>query len=281
MNIENTNKLSGIPKIYYFNRDNDCNNRKIIEDNFSKWNIKNYERISYSYKNYKKDINDKNLSLTDDELLYNVIRLKTIIEWYDNTDDEYCILMDDNVNINLAEYWTFNWKFLMMCLPYNWDCVQLNVINNTSISMHLKPKDDEIYKSKCFMITRQFAKKVKNLHFFDGKYKLHINTRDYGIQEYHYGDINFFLFELGVCYMFPIFNTWGNYDDDVEENASISVEKWWKTQSKLFTVFDKFHFYKPNDLKMKLFLDDEYQNRASSKSLGAKFMTDEKKILWI
>jgi hypothetical protein len=281
MNIENKNKLTGISKIYYFNSDGNDHNRKVIEDNFYKWKITNYERISCELKNYQDLILDKNLSLTDNQLQYNLLYLKTIIDWYDNCDDPYCIFMGDNVNIDLAEYWSFDWNFLMRCLPYNWDCMQLNVIKSDIISMHLKPKEDEIYKSKCFMVTRQFAKKIKNLHFYDGKYKLHISSNNYGVQEYYYGDINFFLFELGICYMFPIFNTWGNYEDQDEKISSIAIENWWKTKSKLFTVFDKFHYCKSNDSKMKIFLDDDYQNRVYSEALNVKFMSDDQKILWI
>lgn len=281
MNVENTNKLTGIPRIRYFNHDKDTQNKQVIEDNFIKWNIANYERISYEYKNYKKVILDDDLSLTDNQLIYNFTHLKSIIDWYDNFEDEYCIFMDDTININLAEYWSFNWKFLMKCLPYNWDCIQLNVIKSDVLSMHLKPKDEDICRSKCFMITRQFAKKIKKLHFFDGKYKLHIGTKNYDIQEYYYGDINFFLFEMGICYTFPIFNTWGNYEDDIEKNSSVSTENWWKTKSKLFTVFDKFHFCKPNDFRMKLFLEDDHQNKVYGEALNIKFMNDEQKILWI
>lgn len=281
MNIENKNKLTGIPKIYYFNSDKNVDNRKVIEDNFSKWKIVNYERISYDIKNYKKLILDEELSLTDNQLQYNLIHLKTIIDWYDNSDDPYCIFMDDNVNIDLAEYWSFDWNFLMTCLPYNWDCVQLNVIKSDVISMHLKPKEQLIYKSKCFMITRQFAKKVKKLHFFDNKYRMHINTKDYGVQEYYYGDINFFLFELGICYMFPIFNTWGNYENDIERICSIAIENWWKTKSKMFTIFDNFNFFKSNDAEMNLFLNDDYQNKVYGGALNIKFMSDGQKALWI
>lgn len=256
MKIENTNKLTGIGRIFYFNSDDKLENKNIIETQFDKWQIQNCERIPYTFKNYKEHILDKDLSLDDEQLLYNLIRLKSIIDWYDNFDDEYCIFMEDNINIDLANYWNFNWKIFIKLLPYNWDCIQLNTNAPNIISMHLKPKDCEMTKTSCFMITRQFAKKVKNLHYFDGKYKLHINTKDWGIPEFHYGDINFFLSELGICYTFPIFNTWGDYSNDDEKRSSIGVENWWKYQSKKFTVFEQFHFNKPNDNKMQIALDD-------------------------
>lgn len=281
MNVENTNKLTGIPKIYYFSTDE--KNRKIIEDNFSKWEITNYERISLPKNNLKNLTIDKDLGLTQDQLLHNLLRIKTIVDWYDNENDEYCIFMEDNININLAEYWTFDWNLLMKVLPYNWDCIQLNVIKSDDVDMHLKPKDSEVTKSFCFMITRQFAKKLKNLHYIDGKYKLHINSKDYAIPEYYYGSIDYFLFELGICYTFPVFNTWGNYLCEDEKKSSMHIERWWKNESKKFTVFEKFHYYKKNDSKMKVFLneDENYKNDISKKALNIKMVSDGQLILWI
>lgn len=284
MNVKNNNKLTGIPKIYYFS--NNENNREIMENNFSKWNIENYERVLLSKdnpKNLKKLLIDKDLSLTSDQLLYNLIRVKSIIDWYDNETDDYCIFMEDNINIDLAKYWTFDWKLLIELLPYNWDCIQLNVTRSDSIEMYLKPKDSEVIKSSCFMITREFAKKLKNLHYDNGKYRLHINSKDYSIPEYYYGNIDFFLFELGICYTFPVFNTWGNYLSEDEEKSSNHIERWWKNESKKFTVFEKFYYYKKNDSRMKVFLNDEedYKNTFSKKTLGIKMVSDGQLILWI
>lgn len=286
MNIQSTNKLTGIPKIIYFSKDQKSSNTKVMLDNFEKWEIKNYERVvipSVNSKKWKKNIVNENLSLTDEQLLYNYTYVKTIIDWYDNSEDEYCIFMSDNTNIDLAQYWTFDWEFLMNALPYNWDCIQLGISDNDTIIMHLKPKGNGIIKTFCFMITRQFAKKIKNLHYNDGKYTLHVNTADFGVQEYYYGDINYFLFELGITYTFPVFNTWGEYSDDEEEKSSINVERWWKNESKKFTVFDKFHYYKKNDPKMKVFLnsDDEYKNNISKKIMNIKLVSDGQMILWI
>lgn len=282
MNIKSTNKLSGIPKIFYFARDDSHQN---IEEFFNEWQIKNYEKVlipNSNNKTWKKSILDKNLSLSDDELVVNFTYIKTIIDWYDTNDSEYCILMTNNTNINLANHWTFDWKMLMKALPYNWDCIQLGIIPQNDISMHLKPKSNDIVKTFCFMITRQFAKKLKNLHYKNKKYTLSVNCFDLNIQEYFYGDINYFLFELGITYTFPVFNLFGGYSNKDEEKISNHIGEWWKLESKKFTVFDKFHFYKKNDSKMKIFFDQyDYKNDISKKLLNVKLISDGQMILWI
>ncbi len=133
------------------------------------------------------------------------------------------------------------------------------------------------------MITRQFAKKVKDLHYKEGKYNLYVNCFDLNIPEYFYGDINYFLFELGITYTFPVFNLFGDTISEIEKISSTHVEQWWQNESKKFTVFDKFHYYKNNDSKMKIYLDnnDNYRNALSKKMMGIKLISDGKLILWI
>ena len=51
--------------------------------------------------------------------------LETIKYWLETTDEKHLILMEDDFDLNLIEYWHFNWEYLMSNIPYDWDCIQL------------------------------------------------------------------------------------------------------------------------------------------------------------
>ncbi len=291
LNIKNL-KLKNIPKILYLNDDNNIKQKDYIEQQLNYWEIDNYQRIStskYSVKNYKKwknIVSDKKLLLSVKNISKTVNHLNAIIEWYDNDDSEFCIIMEDNINIGLAEYWIFDWDTLMKNLPYNWDCICLFVEHPKTIPMHLKQKTLENKCSSCYMITRQFAKKIKQHHYQqDGKFKLHINTKNLNLPEYEYGTIDSFLYELGITYTLPVFNLNTRFIDDPDEDddqffnsitkemSSEAIEYWWKVKSKTFSTYEFFTYNKRFDWKMEASFDVAKKHVFKERDL--------KPILWI
>ena len=92
-----SNKLDGIPSIYYLNLDSKIDRRKYMEDQFEKWNITNVKRFSAS-KYLAKDIEKwKNILhfseiFTEKHYLPISITLSTlemIRHWLDTTDEKY------------------------------------------------------------------------------------------------------------------------------------------------------------------------------------------------
>jgi hypothetical protein len=272
---ENLSKLIGIPKIFYLNYDESCDKKKYMESQFEELGICNYERISknkYSEKNYdewKDLIFDKELFSSNYDISNTIIHLKTIIDWYDNDTSDYCIIMDDYVNIKLCNYWMFDWETLIMSLPYNWDCIQLFGVCKRAIPMHLRPKTKTTKSTSCYMITRHFAKKIKHLHHINGKLKLHINTKDTQVQNFEYGTLEHFLYELGVSYSLPVFNLNKFLFSDMNENnenifadmfmklGSEAIEYWWKAKSKQYSTYEFFTFNKNYDWKLEVQFDNE------------------------
>ena len=118
------NKLKNIPHIYYFNLDNRTDRREYMETQFKKWGIENYTRISGTeFLASKKDewrhliIDDKNYNLLVPIAANAISHLNFLKKWINNTDDEYLILMEDDYDLNLIEYWHFDWNYLMSRLP--------------------------------------------------------------------------------------------------------------------------------------------------------------------
>lgn len=269
----NLNKLGGIPKIYYLNCDHMEDRKKYMENQFEIYGIDNYERISknlYTEKNYeqwKKLILDEKIFLSKKNLGTTILNLKTIIDWYDNDNSEYCIIMEDNINLSLCEKWIFDWQTLMDNLPYNWDCIQLYTSPSKVIKMHLSPKEEDCKSTSCYMITRHFAKKIKLLHYCNKQFKLYINEKNDKIPYFEYGSFNYFLYELGITYTIPLFNLNSKFiDDNMEDDdnlydlllqklASESIEYWWSVKSMKCSTYEFFNFNKRYDWKMEVQYD--------------------------
>jgi hypothetical protein len=284
-------KLKGIPKIYYLNYDHRNDKDDYMKSQFSELEIIDYQRVSrnrFHHKNYSKwkdVLLDEKLFQTEIEVANTITHLQTIIDWYDNDTSEYCIIMDDNINLTLSKYWMFDWNSLIKNLPYNWDCMQLFTIVPKDIPMHLRQKDENSRSTSCYMITRHFAKKIKFLHYFDGKFKLYINNKNLKIPEFEYGTLDQFLYELGITYTLPIFNLNTKFSTDTEEDdedlfkdilnklCSESIEYWWNIKSKKYSMYEFFTYNKRYDWRMEVqfdIKDDQvYKER------------DSKIILWI
>ena len=109
-------KLKGMPHIYWINLDADEDRREYMENQFEYWEIENHTRIEGIDAReddpavYLKGIipND----VTTNELGCCLSHLKAIKHFYENTDDEYCLILEDDANLDLAHYWNFT------CLLY-------------------------------------------------------------------------------------------------------------------------------------------------------------------
>lgn len=297
-------KLEGLPRIYYLNYDEHEERKEYIEKQFEEYEIKNYERISKSkyspveynkWKNLIIDIEKFEIFHTPVELSSTLNHLQTIIDWYDNESDETCIIMEDTISFDVSKYWMFDWKTLIKNLPYNWDCIQLFTVGPQLIPMHLKPKEGLSRSVSCYMITRHFAKKLKQNHYIDGKYKILVNTKNCKIPEYETGNLDFFLYELGLTYTLPVFQLneemikdvdWpGSYEDAIkmrdedmlknvlQKLSSQAIEYWWRVKSKTYSTNEFFSYNKNYDWRMEVEFDVKKQE---------VFMDRDSKImLWI
>ena len=126
-------KLSGIPHIYWLNLDADVQRREYMESQFDYWEIENHTRIS-GYDGREDDVSNHLKGRIPDnvsqgELGCCMTHLKAIKDFYENTDDDYCIIAEDDVNLNIARYWNFTWSEFFSLLPYDWDVVQMTTIS--------------------------------------------------------------------------------------------------------------------------------------------------------
>lgn len=235
-------KFKKIPHIFYLNLDERQDKREYIEKQFQILGIKNFTRTSAN----RFSINTFDLWKTKIlcEPSNEIARLSTllnqfqvIIDWYDSNSSEYCIIAEDDVNFLTAKYWPFTWEYFFSKLPCNWDCVQLHVIGEYFVPMGLSDRSNNNHSAACYLINRNFASKLKQMHYIEDKFQFYDN---YGYNsswlKYHYQSADFVPYKIGVTYTFPLFITNSDFLSDSYKNSNNFMAKksdlvtleWWK-----------------------------------------------------
>ena len=195
-------KLKGLPHIYWLNLDSDEDRKEYMENQFKYWEIENHTRIS-GYDGREDDVSD-NLkgripdNVSQGELGCCMSHLKAIKEFYENSEDDYCIIAEDDVNLNIAHYWNFKWTDFFSLLPYDWDCVQMTIISTGDIHVKLLLKFVNDFSAAFYLISRHHASKVLKNHMRGDKWKLDNGVKPRAVSE----DT---ILETGKTYTIPLF----------------------------------------------------------------------------
>ena len=197
-----TFKLKGIPQVYYINLDDKVDRRKYMEEQFEYWDIENYTRISAC------DGRDDDLSsiltgrypenMTSGEIGCTTSHLKALKHWLENSDDEYLVMMEDDCDISTVKHWGFTWKQFQSQLPYDFDVVQLAIINPQQVSVRIHRRFVNDFSTACYIITRHHAQKLVRLHCRGDKFKL-----DQGVKPRAVADD--LIYNSGNTFAIPLF----------------------------------------------------------------------------
>ena len=169
-------KLKGLPAIYWLNLDADENRRFYMEEQFKYWEITNHTRIS-GYDAREDDVSEYLKGRIPDnvsqpELGCCMSHLKAIKHFYEETDDEYCMILEDDVDFSTVRYWNFTWHEFVGLLPYDWDCIQMTTITTGDIHVKLHLKFINDFSAAAYLISRHHAAKIMKHHVRGDKYKL-------------------------------------------------------------------------------------------------------------
>ena len=257
-----SDKLLGIPSIYYLNLDSEVDRRIYMENQFEKWNLNKVKRFSgsnYLVENYNEwkgilhfpeQITDRQHQLSASITLST---LDIIRHWLETTDEDHLILFEDDYDLDLIEHWHFDWKYLMNKIPYDWDCIQLGYESCYHIKFFLHPKDMTSAYGP-ILINRHFAQKLINLHYIKEKYLL---IRKYGSRPYSTGyrvvSLDDFICFLGKTYQLPLITQNPHLDKVPKRHHFLCRDmyyNWWENKRDNFSLEDFFSYGKPNDYEM-------------------------------
>lgn len=178
------NKLNHIPKVYYLNLDNRTDRQEFTENQFDKYKIKDFERISASkflaseFDSWKDQVVNSHKPIYKKQLQHRV-ELGTAVSYIDffenwliKTNDPYLLIMEDDHDMSYIDHWHFDWDYLMNHIPYDWDCIQLGFENCHEIPCFLHPIRTHHDLGPSLM-KRRYVEKLVEIHKIDGKYNFH------------------------------------------------------------------------------------------------------------
>lgn len=263
--IDPLKKLDNFPHIYYVNLDNRTDRKQYMEDQFDYWKL-NFTRVSAS-KFLASELDQwgqhyvvgKVTGIPAYALGNAITHLEFMKKWINTRDDDYLLLMEDDYDLNLLEYWNFDWNYLMSRLPYDWDCIQLGFESEEFIPFFLHPKLRHSYFGPV-MITRDYVEKILDLHCYGEKYRFDKTTALHRFNKSS-TTVDYFIGHTGRTYSIPLITT-----NIVSTSTEFGIEinrihhkksrcayyYWWMKEHLNFTLDDFFTYGKENDHKMVL-----------------------------
>ena len=169
-------KLKGIPHVYYLNLDEEPERMMYMEAQLKYWQIENYTRISAYDGRGDRDLGHILKGTYPDgmsagEVGCTTSHLKAMKEFL-KTDAPCAIMMEDDCDIGTVNHWPFTWKDFFCKIPYDYDVIQLAVINPAAIHLQMHKRFVNDFSTACYMITRRHAQKLIDLHVRGDRYKL-------------------------------------------------------------------------------------------------------------
>jgi len=195
-------KLKNFGPLYYINLDGQPERDAAMQSMCKYWEL-NPTRIS-AFDGRNSSLNhilegSHDIGISSGEVGCVTSHLKAIKQWYETTDTPYAIFAEDDVSFDTARFWKFSWDEFVEKLPYDWDVVQLAIINPGVVyaSMHARWVND--FSTACFMITRHHAKKLIEHHCVGDKFRL-----DQGVKPRPVADD--LIYNCGRTYAIPLFH---------------------------------------------------------------------------
>lgn len=274
--MSNRLKLKGMPKVYYFNLDSDTDRKYFMESQFKNYGIK-YERVSQScytaenFYDWVYRIEDHD-DIINEEIDYpgiceysaNFLRHLDLMNWWLNTtNEEYLLVMEDDYDLSLIDYWHFSWKYLIKRLPPDWDAFRLNDDHMTMIKFFIHPVNKEGFLNfGAMLFKRSFVIKILTIYnYWNGKVKVRTNDARFFSANPYCVDNAFT--QIGSVYTAPLITTESSFCKEHGDNSSKYIfepiqkacHQWWRNERDLFTLDDFFCYGKPYDEKMSLVIN--------------------------
>ena len=111
---KSAHKLKNFGPIYLINLDGQPERWEYMRDQFEYWELTDYHRVS-AYDGREDDLSDiikgrYPENMTSGEVGCVTSHLKAIKHWYETSNSPYAIIMEDDCNLDLVQYWNFTWQ---------------------------------------------------------------------------------------------------------------------------------------------------------------------------
>ena len=203
-----------------------------------------------------------NRNIPSEVLAVGVSHLRMIYSWYKDTNEEYALFCEDDVNFSLVDHWNFNFKDLIKHLPKDWKVIQMSLIKETPVNwsdMRMRRKKWNDWSCCAYLINREYARQIVRDYYHEDVDTYTLDVR--GTSHKPLPENLIYPGDYRQCYVFPFFtenrkhnstlnrNQEGEYDKirAIQNQSSEFITTWWKENGKMWknvrekwqSVFDK------------------------------------------
>ena len=194
-------KLKGLPPIYCINLDGEPERWKSAENMLKEWEVKDYTRVS-AYDGREDDLSDILKGKYPDGMSSGEVGCTTshlkALKMFLETDKPCALIMEDDCDISTVFHWGFTWKDFYAKIPYDYDVIQLAIINPAQVHLQLHRRFVNDFSTASYLITRHHARKLVDLHCRGDFYKL-----DQGVKPRAVADD--LIYNSGNTFAIPLF----------------------------------------------------------------------------
>lgn len=214
------NKLEGFSPIYVINLKSRTDRREHIEKELNNNGLSEYtiiEAVDGVNTNWDDLVFERSsMSLSDSELGATISHLSTIKKWFETSDSEYAIIIEDDLSFETVKYWDFTFKEFVESIKKKYEILQFCIIHNFNVNTSLHIREHRDWSAACYLITRQRAEWLINKYFVDGKYVL---PRDYTALA------DFIIYKGARCYSKPLFTYSVNFETSITAPNNTKEDK--------------------------------------------------------
>lgn len=255
-------KLNGFGPVYLINLKDHKHRLKNAQQQFKKYKVKDYNIVE-AIDGRKNDLSNIIIgnypNLKPSEIGCITSHIKALNHWLNTSDSDYAIIMEDDFSFDTVDYWQWDWDYVIKNIPDSADIVQLILIQNDPVKFSLHKKQNYEHKKRmsyswstaCYLIKRPYAKKIVDLHCYNGKYKLD----SYGFNN-QAADV--ILYNLGNAYSFPLFthildikNSINNKHEEFHIRSKNNIDSWWKNNAQKYSKEQFFDLKKGLQIQSK------------------------------
>ena len=154
--------------------------------------------------------------------------------------------MEDDCDIGTVSSWGFTWKDFYARIPYDYDVIQLAIINPAEVHMKLHRRFVNDFSTACYLITRHHAEKLIKLHCRGDKYKI-----DQGVKPRAVADD--LIYNSGNTFSIPLFlyrlqmgsSIHKEHVEVFHRSSHEGLTNFWKNQASQIADWNPYFEYDP------------------------------------
>lgn len=237
------NKLEGLPPVYCLTLQGETErqvetSRQVLQYGSTVKFFYGFDGRKTDYKNSPDIITGEYFKdMSSGDIACSMGHISMIRQWLQTSDSEIALFIEDDINLENCENWSFNWKQMIDTLPADWKAVQLALIRSDPINeVRFRSRVTADWCVTAYILKRSYAVWLIDQLFKNDRMHLHTpgDPRAMPIVE----NLVYFPAEPHV-YSFPVFtekNTYastffGNGQKKIKtynDNSEKAITAWWK-----------------------------------------------------